>query len=330
MIYIYTLADKNDIVRYVGQTNDLKRRYNDHISYSFNENSNSYHTYKSRWIRKEINSGGEIIMSIIDECHNLDSSNFNEDFYITYLTSLGVKLTNSHNNDVTEFSVETRKKMSDFRIGKSLEEIFGEEKGKEIKLKFGKRASIYWKGKEKSESQKNKISETLKEYFKDKTNHWAYEKEFTTEHKEKMRLSHLNNPKNIGNTRPKTEEQKNKIREKVKGSKVDRLTIVQKDLDGNILAEWKSLREIEKSTGLSRNQIAKCCKSENKIYAGYHWSYGDYAHKVYCYDKSGNLFNEYKSVYNISIDNIVYSEFYKYLDKNMSYLGYYWYSVKLS
>lgn len=324
MIYIYTLSDNIGNTRYVGQTNDLRRRYNDHISSSFNEKSDSYNTYKARWIRKILGNGGELVMDVIEECVNLSESNFSESFY---LTSLGLKLTNSYHSDVTEFSKETRRKMSEARLGKSLEDIFGEEMGRRIKNNFIERSRLYWTGRKKSSEMKSKVSATLKEYFKDKNNHWAFNKKLSPEHKEKMRISHLDNPKNVGNKAKRTEEQKDKIRNKISGSKISRRLIIQKDLDNNFIKEWKSLREIENSTNLSRSQISKCCKSGG-IYANFYWVYGDYAHKLYRYSVDGELLSEYESVYKINDLKITSSELYKYINSNKSYIGFYWSTIK--
>lgn len=121
---------------------------------------------------------------------------------------------------------------------------------------------------------REKISNTLKEYFEDKENHWAYGLRMTDEHNEKLRLAKLNNPKNVGNRKPRTEEQKEKIRNSIKGKKVNRSQIIQYDLEMNLIKIWKSLREIERTdSSLSRSQIAKCCKEEKNSYAGFIWKY---------------------------------------------------------
>jgi hypothetical protein len=96
----------------------------------------------------------------------------------------------------------------------------------------------------------------------------------TDEHNEKLRLAKLNNPKNVGNRKPRTEEQKEKLRNSIKGTKIKRSEILQYDLDMNLVKEWKSLREIERiDTTMSRSQIAKCCKGVKETYAGFIWKY---------------------------------------------------------
>jgi hypothetical protein len=275
MRYIYKLIDpSNNEIRYIGQTDDIKRRYNDHISSSMNENSDSYDTYKARWVRKLKLSGLLPIIEIVEECDSLEQSNIRERYYVSKLTNEGCRLTNSYITDVTEFSSHTREKMSNARKGKALEEIVGLEKSIELKKYYSERTKLNNPNKNNDPLVREKISNTLKEYFSDKENHWAYGLKMDDEHNEKLRLAKLNNPKNVGNRKPRTEEQKEKIRNSIKGIKIKRSVILQYDLDMNLVNEWKSLREIERSdSSLSRNQIAKCCKGDKNTYAGFIWNY---------------------------------------------------------
>lgn len=275
MRYIYTLSDPNTLeVRYIGQTNNINRRYNDHLSSSLNEISNTFNTYKARWIRKLILEGYSPIISIIHECVDLYESNNMERFYIDRYTNEGYKLTNSYSIDVTEFSIETRRKMSVAKLGKSLEELHGIEKANELKIKFIERTIKFNKDVPKSVETKLKISETLKEYFSNKNNHWAYGLKMSESHNEKLRLAKINNPKNVGNKKPRTEEQKDKIRKTILGLKIKRFPILQYDLDMNFIKEWKSLREIERvEPTISRNKVSECCKEKISTYAGFIWKY---------------------------------------------------------
>ena len=277
MRYIYALLDPTtNQIKYIGQTNNIERRFNDHLSSSLNENSDSYNTYKARWIRKLLSNNIKPIIQIVEECENLEQSNLKERFHIEKLTNEGHKLTNSHVSDVTEVSSDTREKMSNVKKGKKLEEIVGDEKAIELRKYYSERIKENNPNKSDDPIVKEKISNTLKEFFKDKENHWAYGLKMDDEHNEKLRIAKLNNPKNVGNKKPRTEEQKEKIRNSIKGSKVKRSEIIQYDLDMNILNTWKSLRDIERSDNtLMRNQIAKCCKGNKETYAGFIWKYKD-------------------------------------------------------
>jgi hypothetical protein len=275
MRYIYTLSDPSTMeIRYVGQTNEPKRRFNDHISSSINESSDSYDTYKARWIRKILNNNLLPIMTIIDSCRSFEQSNKLERIYVENLTKDGYRLTNSHVTDVTEFSVETRKKISSAKKGKTLEEIVGLEKSLELKEYYSERMKLNNPNRSNDTLVKEKISNTLKEHFSTPENHWAYGKKMTDGHNEKLRQAKLNNPNNVGNRKPRTDEQKEKIRKSILGRKIERHKILQYDLGNNLIKEWKSLREIENhDSTLKRNQISKCCKGEKDFYAGFIWKF---------------------------------------------------------
>ena len=275
MRYIYTLSDPSTMeIRYVGQTNEPKRRFNDHISSSINESSESYDTYKARWIRKVITNNLLPIMNIVDSCRSFEESNKLERIYVENLTKDGCRLTNSHVTDVTEFSIEAKKKMSSAKKGKTLEEIVGLEKSLELKEYYSERMKLNNPNKSNDTLVKEKISNTLKEYFSTPENHWAYGKKMTDDHNEKLRQAKLNNPNNVGNRKPRTDEQKEKIRKSILGRKVQRHKILQYDLDDNLIKEWKSLREIENNNStLKRNQISKCCKGEKDFYGGFIWKF---------------------------------------------------------
>lgn len=274
MRYIYSLKNpENNEIKYIGQTDNIRRRFNDHLRKSLNPNDSEYETYKSRWIRKLLNEGVNPVLDIIEECDTIEISNNREKFWIEKMTEMGVKLTNSYVNDVTEFSEETKKKMSSAKKGKKLEEIIGKEKAEKLRLDFIERNKKYWTGREKTEEQKNKISNKLKEFFSDKENHWAYGKKMSNDHNEKLRNAKLNNAKNVGNRTHRTDNQKKKLRERILGSKVKRNKILQFDLNGNIIKEWNSIREIARETNFLRPQIAKCCKGIKDVYAGFIWKY---------------------------------------------------------
>jgi hypothetical protein len=61
---------------------------------------------------------------------------------------------------------------------------------------------------------------------------------------------------------PRTEDQKEKIRNKIKGTKIKRTKIIQYDDNMNYIKEWNSLREIERfDSTLNRSKVSKSCKT---------------------------------------------------------------------
>ena len=62
----------------------------------------------------------------------------------------------------------------------------------------------------------------------------------------------------------------NETREKLKNN-IPRKEVVQCDLNGNYIAEWRSLREIQRQLGYSATGISLCCKHEYTHSHGYLW-----------------------------------------------------------
>lgn len=52
-----------------------------------------------------------------------------------------------------------------------------------------------------------------------------------------------------------------------------RKVVIQMDLEGNILAEYNSVAEASRITGVSNTCISRCCRGERKQSSGYLWRY---------------------------------------------------------
>lgn len=50
-------------------------------------------------------------------------------------------------------------------------------------------------------------------------------------------------------------------------------SILQLDLNGNIIKEWESARNAEINNGFDNSCIIKCCKGKRKSHKGYRWQY---------------------------------------------------------
>jgi len=117
-VFIYTLSDPitND-VRYIGKTNDVKFRFNDHIKKSKNNK-----THKDKWISSLLNKGLKPLISIIDTVHE-DGWEFWEIFYISLFKTWGFNLVNhtegGDGGSFKEHTYESKMKMSKSRFGKS-------------------------------------------------------------------------------------------------------------------------------------------------------------------------------------------------------------------
>lgn len=92
------------------------------------------------------------------------------------------------------------------------------------------------------------------------------------------------------------------------------IVVYQYDLDGNFIAEYPSLSEAERVTGISNSSISSCCKGKQMYTGEFQWSYtkvdkmpkidkhqliSDKVRKkgkpVYCYDMDGNFIEKYNS-----------------------------------
>lgn len=52
-------------------------------------------------------------------------------------------------------------------------------------------------------------------------------------------------------------------------------TVLQYDLDGNLVKEWISAIEIKRQTGWSQGNISSCCVGKRNIAYGYKWKYAE-------------------------------------------------------
>jgi len=97
------------------------------------------------------------------------------------------------------------------------------------------------KGKSPSDETRKKISKSLSG-----ENNFNYGKHFSEEHKKKLSES---------NKEPQC------------------LSVIQCDLDGNFIQEYKSLLEASIQTGINQSSIGKCCKGYYKKSGNYIWKY---------------------------------------------------------
>ena len=150
-IYIYALLDpSNNKIRYIGQTNNLKRRLNEHI---YNSKKNNKNDHKSNWIKSLLSNDLEPQILLIEEC-SLDTSNEREIYWINQYDDLTNGTTGGNNRFKMTESVRNKLKVNN--SGKN-NPCYGKVWGKEERLKLSKQR----KGRVLSEDWKDKISESL-------------------------------------------------------------------------------------------------------------------------------------------------------------------------
>ena len=147
-IYIYGLKIKGqDEFRYIGRTNNIKRRLAQHI------NQVKGNSYKVNWIKKNIKIGNEILLEIIEIVDNLNWVE-KEIFYINKYKNLGHRLTNIlsggeyfYENKIYCISYDEAKKIIQKLEIKTTLEFRNKSKQKEIPINVPKRPDLYFKGK---------------------------------------------------------------------------------------------------------------------------------------------------------------------------------------
>jgi len=156
--YIYSLACPNTgYIKYIGKTNDLKKRFNRHIFDSRKDTK----THKRAWISGLLSENKTPIIEIIDIVP-IKNWQFWEEFYIILFKSWGFSLTNLTNGGECGIStkesinkmVETRRKNNSYAVTNELRQ-------KRKLLSIGNKNPFY--GKKHTEKSKQKIGIKSKE-----------------------------------------------------------------------------------------------------------------------------------------------------------------------
>lgn len=108
VVYIYTLScPQTGVIKYVGKTNDLRLRYNQHVS------DRRGMTPVKAWIKNLKNACLMPVLDVMDEC-NIDTWRFWESYWICQIKSWGFHLKNTIDGGigVGEIPQEMRNKIS--------------------------------------------------------------------------------------------------------------------------------------------------------------------------------------------------------------------------
>jgi len=239
-MFIYTLSSSSnpDDIRYVGKAKNLKDRLRRHIGkYYLNIEDN----YKNRWIKSELSKGNTII---INEIESVNESNWQEreKFWIQELKSRGFNLTNStEGGDGIILTPDIIERRNQTRIDNT------EEKNKEIFEKFNLRfEDEFWKAERICECGSVVKYTNVKKYS------------IIANIKRSQREKRLCfNCKSIGEKNHFYGKKLNdgKLKQERYGKKIQ-----QFDLNGNLIAEYNSIREASEKTGIDRKSISNCSK----------------------------------------------------------------------
>lgn len=169
--YIYALIDPlTNMVRYIGRTDDIKRRYSEHLREC---NWTKKRSHKSHWISRLLKNNSTPIIEILEETI-FDKSGFWEIHYISLYKSWGFNLINktSGGDGITNY--------------KATEE---EKYARSIRTS-GKGNTFF--GKNHTEETKILLSNISKQRFSDPTKNPMYGKKHKNTSLQLMRLNKLN------------------------------------------------------------------------------------------------------------------------------------------
>ncbi len=325
--YIYTLKDPiSKEIRYVGKTNNLKDRLRRHMSDSYLIES---WTNKNKWLLNLKNIGLCPIMEVIDEGIN---SNINEleIKWILHYRNLGLELTNMTDggdgcdNKGRKASESTIKKMKlchpkrreiiQFDLNNNIINIFNSAHDASEKTGFS-RSSI-------SRCCLGKYIQVKGYYFRFIDDYFSCGKASgkVDESLLKSKIGEFNSTKNTYLT--KRQELNLKIKEtRIKNGIIK--SIIQYDLDGNILGRYNSMSEARDITGCHIGLISICCNKKKYYtvndttfrysndtfdYIPYNKSIQVNSKRVCKYDLDGTLVHIYDSIKQAMRDNDITSD----------------------
>lgn len=282
--YIYGLIDpRTNELRYVGKTIRLNSRIVEHISKCHLTN-----THKDNWISELIRENLKPIMFVIDVVLTSEWE-FWEVHYIEYFKSIGCRLTNIKKGGQSPTFIKSKPSS---RKGKTFDDIYGPEKGRQIKEKLLKtikeqkrqypRGEKHWQyGKHHSDETKQKMS-INKKTTQFGVNNPMYGKHHSDETKKKLSISSkLNTKPRSGCDHPMygkrhTVESKQKMSDSTK-----KVVVLQFDLNMNFIKEWDSIRSAADQLHHSPSHIGNCCRGRKpyKTAGGFIWKYKDELNK---------------------------------------------------
>lgn len=240
MIYIYSLSTKEEPgnIRYVGKTKEaLNRRLRRHLS-SHYLNGNYY---KVNWLKSELKKGHTPIIEVIDIVHE-DEWEFWECYWIAQFKAWGFKLTNGTiggdgiklTKEVVEKRNESNIKRNSFRIQERIKKF-------NIRKEDG-----FWLAERICD-----CGQIIPYKYKSKTIILNITGRADKE-KRGCNFCKVAGEKNYFFGKKLND---GKLKQKRYGKK-----IIQIDLSGKKIAEFKSIREASEKTGIDRKSISNCAR----------------------------------------------------------------------
>lgn len=237
--FIYVLIDPNTKeVRYVGKSNNPKRRYYKHCSRS------KKNTHKVNWINGLLNENKKPELQIIDEVP-VEDWVFWESYWISQFRTWGFCLTNhTDGGDGATFS-----NSGSFKKGQKAWN-FGQKLSDEAKEHL-RQCNL---GKKASKETRDKMSKTRKGVKPGNIDNLI-------EGGKKSRFK-----------KGDTSWNKGRVGYKATGKKASTI-VEQLDENGDVIQEFVGCKEAANYMKVSYSAINKCCRGESKKCRGFKWRY---------------------------------------------------------
>lgn len=285
--YIYKISDELGNVRYIGKSNNPRRRLYQHI----NDKSN---LHKFNWLNSIIKRGSKPIIEIIEKV-SVDIWQEREIHWIAKFKEDGFDLINltlgGEGGNGMKHTEESRQSMSKSKRG--------------IKLSEEHRKSISEAVKKKAEESPNynRSGNNLKQPIDRDLLYQLYitENLSTTLIAQKLDCSEKKVWDNLQDYGIKKDK---RIWKKQCASNPTKV-VLQYDLSGNLIKEWSSVVSVYKKLKINP---AKCCRGVQKTTGGFIWRYKDewfdlgldkldeHSKKVSQYDLKGNWIRDFNSI----------------------------------
>lgn len=285
--YIYKISDEFGNVRYIGKSNNPRRRLYQHI----NDKSNKH---KFNWLNSIIKRGSKPIIEVIEKV-SVDIWQEREIYWISKFKEDGFDLINmtigGDGGNGHKHTKKSKKKMRHAKLGATLSDEHKEKISIGIKKKSEESPNYNRSG----NNLKNPIDRDLlyKLYITDNLSMPKCAEKLNCSEKKVW-----NNLKDYGIKKDKS------IWKKQCTSRPKKI-VLQYDLGGNFIKEWESLASVRKKLNLS---VDKCCRGLQKTAGGFIWRYKDEwfdlnldkldenSKKISQYDLSGNWVRDFKSI----------------------------------
>ena len=131
---------------------------------------------------------------------------------------------------------------------------------------------------ENSKRHSNEGSEAIKKAWKNKNENWRKKSGELLKNKwedQDFRQRHNKITSKTLSELHKNDSFKKKLSDAIKKRNVEYSSkpVIQYNLDGNFIKEWKSLADIHRELGFKKSSISKCCLGKQKTAYGFIWKY---------------------------------------------------------